>query len=250
MCFDDDFDLTFHDPPSSPFVSYVEVEDQENVAPGTSQLSVKNASVFEDSAPPTAQKASPEKKAGLREHASPAKESPVKNLMEDFQKATRESSTEANERSRKSLSPTKLFRATSPEACQSAPPHENDLLDLDATPMKRATSPQRPTQLHQKEGLTAALELMEQAHTTPASVPQVNSPEEIDFELMPEGESHYNNPDGPDFTSGDMDDTSFSMFSEMPGLDLTKFALLTKKTTRDDEVNVSSSYQNLESVRH
>jgi len=43
--------------------------------------------------------------------------------------------------------------------------------------------------------------------------------------------THYN-PDGPDFTSLDMgmDDTMFSTFSEMPGIDMTKFAAIGRQS--------------------
>jgi hypothetical protein len=49
------------------------------------------------------------------------------------------------------------------------------------------------------------------------------------------------NPDGPDLTSADIDDTSFSMFSEMPGIDMTKFAFLQKSPTKDGLLDVSST---------
>jgi hypothetical protein len=41
------------------------------------------------------------------------------------------------------------------------------------------------------------------------------------------------NPDGPEVTSIDFDDTCFSTFSEMPGMDMTKFASLKKSPMKD-----------------
>jgi hypothetical protein len=46
------------------------------------------------------------------------------------------------------------------------------------------------------------------------------------------------NPDGPEITSIDIDDTGFSNFSEMPGLDMTKFASLRQSPVKDNAPDV------------
>jgi len=50
------------------------------------------------------------------------------------------------------------------------------------------------------------------------------------------------NPDGPELTSLDVEDTCFSTFSEMPGIDMTRFAMLRQSPMKDgytDQVNAA-----------
>jgi hypothetical protein len=56
------------------------------------------------------------------------------------------------------------------------------------------------------------------------------------------------NPDGPEATSLDIDDTCFSTFSEMPGLDMTKFALLKQSPTKGTlpDVRISDDSEGLQ----
>jgi hypothetical protein len=58
------------------------------------------------------------------------------------------------------------------------------------------------------------------------------------YDLDLDGDNTEFNPDGPDLTSADMDDTSFSMFSEMPGMDMTRFDSLEKSPTKNGLLDV------------
>lgn len=257
---DDDFDMTFHDPPSSPFVSHIEVDDQENIAPGETAKPSKALLDFDD-VPQSAFKVSPEKKAGLKERASPMKTSPVKNLMGDFEEAEKEESTSGrssprkrspskkmsmersesamSSRSRNSQSPSKSSRAPSAEPTQRAPTFETDTEVL-PTPSSHASSSHREPVLRENEGLTVAMKFMEEMRTERQEtlVRQRSYEDKYDIDLDLDNTEF--NPDGPSLTSADMDDTSFSMFSEMPGIDMTKFAFLQKSPTKDGFLDVSS----------
>ncbi|KAH5367820.1 hypothetical protein HBI48_058250 [Parastagonospora nodorum] len=250
---DDDFDMTFHDPPSSPFVSHIEINDQENIAPGEMATPSKSLLDFDD-VPQSAFKVSPEKKSGLKERASPMKTSPVKNLMGDFEDAAREESTSGrssprksspgkklsmersesamSSRSRKSQSPSKLSRTPSAEPIHRAPTFETDAEVL-PTPSSRASSSHREPVLRENEGLTVAMKFMEEMRTERQEtlVRQRSYEDKYDIDLDIDNTEF--NPDGPSLTSADVDDTSFSMFSEMPGIDMTKFAFLQKSPTKD-----------------
>ncbi|KAL5114462.1 hypothetical protein ACEQ8H_007659 [Pleosporales sp. CAS-2024a] len=250
---DDDFDMTFHDPPSSPFVSHIDHvhDDQENIAPGSAATPAKPLLDLDD-VPQSAFKASPEKKAVLKERASPAKASPVKNLMSDFEDAARTNPTSSrsglkkspvkkisterpesamSSRSRKSPSPSKSSRAPSLEPNRRVQPQE-DIDILASSPVRPPSSHHEPM-LRENEGLTVAIKVMTEARTDKHATltRQTSLEEECDMDLDMDNTDF--NPDGPDLTSVDMDDTSFSMFSEMPGLDMTKFAFLQKSPTKD-----------------
>src|ERR1044071_6261931 len=80
MLIDDDFDMTFHDPPSSPFVSHIDINDQENIAPNVVPTPSKPLVDLNDM-PQSAFKVSPEKRFGLKDRTSPIKSSPAKNLI-------------------------------------------------------------------------------------------------------------------------------------------------------------------------
>jgi hypothetical protein len=54
----------------------------------------------------------------------------------------------------------------------------------------------------------------------------------VDIDDFHDIEDSEYNPDGPDHTSMTMDDTCFSNFSEMPNLDMTKFAFLKRSPTK------------------
>ncbi|EAT90287.2 hypothetical protein SNOG_02075 [Parastagonospora nodorum SN15] len=263
---DDDFDMTFHDPPSSPFVSHIEINDQENIAPGEMATPSKSLLDFDD-VPQSAFKVSPEKKSGLKERASPMKTSPVKNLMGDFEDAAREESTSGrssprksspgkklsmersesamSSRSRKSQSPSKLSRTPSAEPIHRAPTFETDAEVL-PTPSSRASSSHREPVLRENEGLTVAMKFMEEMRTERQEtlVRQRSYEDKYDIDLDIDNTEF--NPDGPSLTSADVDDTSFSMFSEMPGIDMTKFAFLQKSPTKDGflDPDLRSFYQN------
>jgi hypothetical protein len=258
MSLDDDFDMTFHDPPSSPFVSHIDINDQENIAPNAAPTSSKPLVDFDD-VPQSAFKVSPEKKMGLKDRASPVKMSPVKNLMSDFEEAARNDSISSrtspkksspvkqapeerpesalSTRSHKSRSPSKSSRAPSAEATQRIPSLE-DSFDMLATPAKRPSSSHQEPAMRENEGLTVAMKFMDEIHTERQGTLTRQRSYDDRFDLDLDLDNTGFNPDGPDLTSADMDDTSFSMFSEMPGLDMTKFALLQKSPTRNGLIDV------------
>lgn len=212
---DDDMDMTFHDPPSSPFVMHL--DDQENIAPDAAPTPMKPIYEFQD-VQQLAFKVSPEKKLGLKERESPMKMSPVKNLLGDFEEAARNGSP------RKS-SPVKQERPASALSSHS----------------RKSMSPSvQETMLRENEGPTVAMEFMDEGRDerqeTVAKQEHIESNDVLDLDM---DNAEYN-PDGPELTSGDIDDTGFSMFSEMPGIDMTKFASLRQSPARDATVDVSS----------
>jgi hypothetical protein len=259
---DDDFDMTFHDPPSSPFVSHIDNDDQENIAPGVAPTPSKSLLDFDD-VPQSAFKVSPEKRSGLKERASPAKTSPVKNLMGDFEEAARNDLTSSrsspkknspvkqmsmerpesamSSRSHKSRSPSKSSRAPSAEPSQRAPSFETDA-DVLPTPSKRPSSSHQEPTLRGNEGLTVAMKFMDEMRTERQETLTRQRSYEDKYDIDLDIDNTEFNPDGPDLTSADVDDTSFSMFSEMPGLAMTKFAFLQKSPTKDGLLNVSHPY--------
>ncbi|KAF1837071.1 hypothetical protein BDW02DRAFT_544856 [Decorospora gaudefroyi] len=245
---DDDFDIAFHEPPSSPFVSHIEHDDQENIAPNSAPTPMKPLVDLEDHAPQSAFKVSPEKKCGLKEQASPVRMSPVKNLMGDFEEAALGASTGSqaspkktspvkelalertesamSNRSRKSQSPSKLSRPPSAEAPQRMPMLEDQRPEILQTPSKRPTSSHKQPSLRDNEGLTVAMKYMEESNTETRETLTRQSSRDDDYDLDLGMDNTDFNPDGPEATSLDMDDTCFSAFSEMPGPDTTKFAFL------------------------
>jgi len=257
---DDDFDMTFHDPPSSPFVSHLDHDDQENVAPSAGPTPVKSLINFGDSPPQSAFKISPEKKSGfgfgLKERHSPVKKSSSRQLLNEFEQEAMGSSTGSraspkkssptkqppmerpesamSSRSRRS-SPAKSSRNPSGESTQRLPVSVlNDAPEILATPSKRPSSSHKAPALRENEGLTVAMRFMEESHSeshersttyqTNHHMPELDDTgiDDTDF-----------NPDGPELSSLDMDDTCFSAFSEMPGVDMTKFAVLRNSPTRN-----------------
>jgi hypothetical protein len=259
---DDDFDMTFHDPPSSPFVSHLEIDDQENVAPGTTITPSKAPLDFDD-VPQSAFKVSPEKKSALKERSSPMKQSPVKNLMDDFEEAARADMNTSqrspkktspvkqmamerpesamSSRSQKSWSPSKSSRAPSAEPTQRAPTVEADDFDILATPAKRPSPSHKELGLRKNEGLTVAMKFMDEMRTERQETLTRQRSYEDKYDIDLDMDNTEFNPDGPDLTAADIDDTSFSMFSEMPGIDMTKFAFLQKSPTKDGLLDVSPS---------
>lgn len=254
LLIDDDFDITFHDPPSSPFVSHVDVNNQENIAPNAALTPSKPLVDFDD-VPQSAFKVSPEKKTGLKERASPMKMSPVKNLMDDFEEVARKENTKKSSpvkqmaferpesamssRSHKSPSPSKSSRTPSAGSNKRVLSEEDDDFDILATPAKRPSPPRKEPVLRENEGLTVAMKFMDEmrAERQETLTRQRSYDDKYDLDLSMDNTEF--NPDGPDLTSADMDDTSFSMFSEMPGLDMTKFAFLRKSPTKDGLSDVS-----------
>jgi peptidoglycan hydrolase CwlO-like protein len=254
----DDFDITWDDPPSSPFVSHLDHDDQENVAPSIAPTPLKPLIDLENEAPQSAFKVSPEKKSGvgLKERTSPAIKSPSRQLFDDFEEeaitpstmvraspkksspvkhlATERPESAMSSRSRRS-SPSKSSRNASADSTKRLPTSLQDKApDWLATPSKRPSSSHKESALRDNEGLTVAMKFMEERHSeshessttyqTHNGMPELEETgiEDTDF-----------NPDGPQFSSLDVDDTCFSAFSEMPGMDMTKFAGLRNSPTRN-----------------
>ncbi|KAF2687123.1 hypothetical protein K458DRAFT_429090 [Lentithecium fluviatile CBS 122367] len=250
---DDDFETAWHDPPSSPFVSHLEHDDQENVAPTVAPTPVKSLIDFDE--PQSAFKVSPEKKAGfgfeLKERTSPVKKSPSRQLLDEFEdEALRASPKKSSpvkqlaiERPESAMSsgsrrssPSKSARNASTESTQRLPVAlRDDGPDILPTPSKRQSSPHKEPALRDNEGLTVAMKYMEETRSerheersttyhTHNGIPELDDTGIEDTEF---------NPDGPELSSLDMDDTCFSAFSEMPGVDMTKFAVLRNSPTRN-----------------
>ena len=119
--------------------------------------------------------------------------------------------------------------------------HPEDEFDDAPTPCKRHSSIH---DLRENEGLTVAMRLEEQTRSQSSKKTATQPSYSADYNI---GDATFDdteyNPDGPDFTSADVDDTGFSMFSEMPGIDMTKFAALRQSPTKNgllDQVSLSS----------
>lgn len=259
---DDDFDMTFHDPPSSPFVSHLDTEDQENVAPNSVRSPSKAPVDFDDDVPQSVFKVSPQKKFGLKDQASPMKTSPVKNLMDDFEEAARNDTASSRKsplkaspvkpnhmerpasasssRSRNRQSTSKSSRTPSAESTQRLPPMDQIVPEILATPSQRASSSHKEPTLRDNEGLTVAMKFMQEMRTERHEYLNEQRSHDDRYDLDLDGENTEFNPDGPELTSADIDDTSFSMFSEMPGMDMTKFAFLRKSPTKDGLLDVGN----------
>lgn len=226
---DDDIDMTsWHDPPSSPFVSHLENEDQENVAPSAAATPGKPLPNSEDHFPQSAFKISPEKKIGLKERIGLKKASPIKQMAMEHLESSMSS------RSRRS-SPTKSSRNNSVDSNQRLPLlHPEDEIDVTPSSFNRSSSSHRDHALRDNEGLTVAMRIMEQTRSESHEQSITHQSHSEDYSMEETGiEDADFNPDGPELTSLDIDDTGFSMFSEMPGIDMTKFAALRQSPTRN-----------------
>ncbi|KAF2731841.1 hypothetical protein EJ04DRAFT_514308 [Polyplosphaeria fusca] len=264
----DEDEMTWHDPPSSPFVSHLDVENQENIAPASSvaPTPMKQAMQVEEMAPQSAFKiSSPSKKFGFQAQASPVKTSPTKQLMDEFDDAEFRRSVEKratpkkaspmkqpvfdrpesamSNRSCKNVSPAKSSRAGSVEPAFRLSTSAHDLTsEIDLSPVKRPSSSHNVPELRENEGLTVAMKLMEETRTEhhESSTTYHTESNLIDVDDLGAGDDTEFNPDGPDFTSADIDDTCFSAFSEMPNLDMTKFAFMRKSPTKNGLVDQST----------
>ena len=245
---DDDFDMTFHDPPSSPFVSHLEYDNQENIAPNGMPTPVKPLLDWEDDVPQSAFKVLPDNSFGFKARASPLKMSPAKDLMDDFEDAALNPDTGMRTSPKKSsplLSPAgeRPESAMSSSSCNDHTPstalsaipaavaHQVPALKQDAsqsapTPSHLRSLPHEEYALRDNEGLTVAMKYMEENNVEPNETLRRQSSEDKVYDLDVGIEDTDFNPDGPELTSADIDDTCFSTFSEMPGLDMTKFAFL------------------------
>jgi hypothetical protein len=94
--------------------------------------------------------------------------------------------------------------------------------------------------LRENEGLTVAMRLMDQTQGDNVNRASTHQTHSVEINI---GDATFDdtefNPDGPEFTA--IDDTSFSMFSEMPGIDMTKFAALRQSPTKNGLVDPVSA---------
>ncbi|KAF2274074.1 uncharacterized protein EI97DRAFT_495548 [Westerdykella ornata] len=255
-------DISWHEAPSSPFITHVE-PDQENIAPPevTTSTPTKPYSRISDNDPQSAFRLpSPSKGLGSKERTSPIKAAPAQpslnefDDMEDIENAVARHSPKKcspikkmavdrpdstlSERSRNDSSPTKSFHTAAEER------EVNQSLDASSLTaelmphVKRdSSSSSHESALRDNEGLTVAMKLMEQTHFERHEFHERSSTyrEEhgiADIDDYLGADETELNPDGPDLTSVTMDDTCFSNFSEMPNLDMTKFAFLKKSPTK------------------
>ncbi|CAI6340517.1 unnamed protein product [Periconia digitata] len=241
--FHDDADTTsWHDPPSSPFVEHIDHNDQENIAP----TPVKPLMDLENDMPQSAFKISPDKKMTPLQEQSPMK-SPAKNLLDDFEREAMKADrmtpvkpespikqallerdgerpgSAMSSRSRKS-SPSKSSRTSLLETAAEIVP---------ATP-KGLASPLKENGLRENEGLTVAMRMMDESHSESHQQSTTHSIRKniLDIEDTGVEDTMEYMADGPEMSSLDMDDTCFSNFSEMPGIDMTKFAMLRNSPTK------------------
>lgn len=246
MIADDDFDMTFHDPPSSPFISHIENDDQENIAPDSAPTPVKPFIDITNDVFQIAFKVSPEKRFGLRDRASLVNASPAKNLVDDFEEAALKTSPNGRVSPKKgstvtpsnSASPLKLSRPTSIESHKNSLELNDGVPNTMPTPSKHPSSSHNECALRDNEGLTVAMRYMEKTHSDGHEDLAKPNAQEDDYELDFGMNSTEFNPDGPEITSADIDDTCFSTFSEMPGLDMTKFAFLKQSPAKDQFADV------------
>lgn len=255
----DEDEITWDEPPSSPFVSHIE-HDQENIAPhsAVAPTPVKPLINFDDDVPQSAFKiSSPSKSLGLKDRGSPIKLSPAKPLLDDTEDMSFRTSYE-NLNSPKKSSPVKQTAMDHPESAMSdgsrkaSPSKTSRTASVepaqrfsdsirsnnsakDMSPVKRPSSSHHEPELRENQGLTVAMEFMEETrseiHETSSTYQSINAaPDMDDFSRLDDTEF---NPDGPEATSVDIDDTCFSAFSEMPNLDMTKFAFMRKSPTKN-----------------
>ncbi|KAF2644731.1 hypothetical protein P280DRAFT_178728 [Massarina eburnea CBS 473.64] len=197
---DDDDDC---DPPSSPFQSHIDYNNQENVAP----TPVKPLMNFDDE-PQSAFKVSPEK-SGMK--------SAIK-LAEPFEmdeEEGSESNGESRDSPRKSASPIKQL------AMENERP--GSAMSTRSSTRSNMSSPSRSPR-------RASVDTPQASTPSKYSHSSNNGPLAMEDTAMEDTEY---NPDEPDFSAADVDDTCFSTFSEMPGIDMTKFAALRQSPTKN-----------------
>ncbi|ORY14788.1 hypothetical protein BCR34DRAFT_623181 [Clohesyomyces aquaticus] len=275
----DDDDITWHEPASSPFVSHIDFGDQENIPPiDITTTPAKPGMYLDDDVPQSAFKfASPTKSAGLKDRASPAKQSPTKHHLDEHTLNQLDEKTlhrNAEERSSpKKVSPVKQMVADRPESAMSdhsrkthTPSKPSPASSVGSMPLVANTprgmdsddvfSPVRHSNSHvesplrDNEGLTIATKFMKEIRTVSHESSTTHHSEELifdengvqiyteeDFGDIMEDLDVNGNPDGPEMSSLTVDDTCFSAFSEMPNLDMTKFAVMRNSPTKNGLVD-------------
>ncbi|KAL7779729.1 hypothetical protein CFE70_009745 [Pyrenophora teres f. teres 0-1] len=191
---DDDIDMACHDRPSSPFMDHIEI-------------------VTDD-----------------QENIAPnAVRTPVKSLV-DVDDNVPQSAFR--------VSPEKRFGLKERTSPMKTSPMKNLMDDYeDAEPKSSAPTPKKsntPRPIRDNEGLTAAMKFMDEtpmeSHERSDRPSSRDYNDDVDFGM----DNIDFNPDGPEPTSLDFDDTCFTSFSEMPGIDMTKFASLKQSPTKSE----------------
>lgn len=242
-------DLSWHNPPSSPFVSHVE-NDQENVAPQETAASTPLKQHMDIYEPQSAFKiTSPSKGKSPLKHSSASKaplddfdgpafaQSPIEchsptKLSPAKAPAMERPASALSDTSHMDFSPAKSHMAPS-----GSPPSVSDnkhASDDELSSSGKRTKIYHESALRENEGLTVAMKMMEETHTErhETSSSYHCHTAMVDIDDFADIEDTEYNPDGPDHTSMTMDDTCFSNFSEMPNLDMTKFAFLKRSPTK------------------
>jgi hypothetical protein len=221
-------DITWSDPPSSPFIDYVG-SDQENIAPLDIATTPTKPSAAEEGIPISATKhSSPVKGLGLKQRVSPVKAFPKEQLVEESEDVTLQR-TFQERTSPKKVSPMKDLRVSQlelelPNSMQNRmSPSKISQAEFPAAEYSEPT-------LRENEGLTVAMKIFEEtrseSHHESHHITRTDShPESHDpiFE-----DSEFN----PDATSMTVDDSCFSTFSEIPNMDMTKFAMTRNSPTK------------------
>jgi hypothetical protein len=83
------------------------------------------------------------------------------------------------------------------------------------------------------------MKFMEESSSRNRETPRKQSLRNEEYEIDLSMDNTDFNPDGPEVTSLDVDDTCFSNFSEMPGIDMTKFAGLKQSPAKTQMPDVS-----------
>ncbi|KAF2747425.1 hypothetical protein M011DRAFT_477477 [Sporormia fimetaria CBS 119925] len=253
---------SWHEPPSSPFISHVD-NDQENIAPPglATSTPMKPSHTLEDEIPQSAIRVGPKERVSSTKRspakhlpnevlgsafgesiaapASPRKTSPIKRA------GLERSDSAASNRSRNNSSPTKHSRTPSVEQVQSLSYNDRtrpSTAEEQTSTLKRgsfSTFRAEPA-LRDNEGLTVAMKMREETRVEKQEARTTHHTglaEDVlgDYAEIEDDDFAF---DGHDATSVTMDDTCFSNFSEMPNLDMTKFAFL-KKTSPTKDVEAT-----------
>ncbi|KAH7138962.1 hypothetical protein B0J11DRAFT_31644 [Dendryphion nanum] len=249
-------DMNWHEPPSSPFVAHLD-NDQENIAPdAVASTPVKSLIDFDIDFPQSAFKVPSTNNTVLKGRDSPLKMSFTKSILADNTEDSFHSPD--NETPTKKSSPIKQINSERSESAMSghsrkegSPSKSSRMSSIDSTdrntsytqssnpdtlpsPAKRSSSASVEHHLRDNEGLTMAVKVMEETRTETIETFTTRSSHTDFVDLEDTGiEDTEFNPDGPDFTSVDIDDTCYSTFSELPNLDMTKFAVLRKSPAKN-----------------
>ncbi|OCK86334.1 hypothetical protein K432DRAFT_284882 [Lepidopterella palustris CBS 459.81] len=263
----DEGDMTWHDPPSSPFIDNIE-GDQENIAPiDITATPTKPTIEDENTLASTFKQSLPMNRFGFKDRASPkasprpslTNESPSKQLATEQEEWTLGTSFQSRNSPKKASPPKQAYTDNEEPALRESnhnrmspskpspskrPPFDQPTVELrdpmqdlmpppKFSPTKRSMEPFEPT-LRDNEGLTIAMRILEETSSESRHESYDEGRHESRTEFHAEDyntiidDSEFN----PDATSMTMDDTCFSAFSEVPNMDMTKFAMMRNSPTK------------------